>query len=155
MKRDFSAVSRGTFDLIVIGGGIVGAGVARDAAMRGLDTLLVEKEDFGCGTTSRSMRLIYGGLRYLRMLDFKLVHQDLREREILLNIAPHLVRRLEFLIPLLRSQPFYRLSLPIGLRLYNLLSHGTSLPASHRLSAADTMKLEPSLGNTDRCLSVL
>jgi glycerol-3-phosphate dehydrogenase len=149
LRRDFSALSQGTFDLIVIGGGIIGTGVVRDAALRGLRTLLVEKEDFAYGTTSRSTRLIHGGLRYLRLLDFKLVRQDLREREILLKIAPHLVRRLEFIIPLLRRTPFYRFFLPIGLRLYNALSHGTSLPACHRLSAPETLQQEPSLAKTE------
>lgn len=86
MKRDFGGL-RETFDLIIIGGGIIGTGVARDAALRGLRTLLVEKEDFAYGTTSRSTRLIHGGLRYLRMLDFKLVHQDL---------PPHLVIQINY-----------------------------------------------------------
>jgi glycerol-3-phosphate dehydrogenase len=149
VKRNFSAIGNQLFDLIVIGGGIIGAGAARDAALRGLSVLLIEKEDFACGTTSRSTRLIHGGLRYLRMLDFKLVHQDLHEREILLKIAPHLVRRLEFVIPLLKSAPFYRLSLPPGLWLYNRFSHGASLPSSYHLSAKETLKLEPSLENTD------
>jgi glycerol-3-phosphate dehydrogenase len=148
LKRNFNAVGKEPFDLAIIGGGIIGAGVARDAALRGLNVLLVEKEDFACGTTSRSTRLIHGGLRYLRMFDLKLVHQDLREREILLNIAPHLVHRLDFVIPLLKSAPFYRLTLPFGLRLYNMLSHGTSLPPCHRLSPSETIKLEPSLAAT-------
>jgi glycerol-3-phosphate dehydrogenase len=148
VKRNISSIGNQVFDLIVIGGGIIGAGVARDAALRGLSVLLLEKEDFACGTTSRSTRLIHGGLRYLRMLDFKLVKQDLAEREILLKIAPHLVHRLEFVIPLLKSAPFYRLSLPPGLWLYNRFSHGASLPKSHHLSAKETTDLEPSLKNT-------
>jgi glycerol-3-phosphate dehydrogenase len=148
LKRDFTNLDKEQFDLIIIGGGIIGTGIARDAALRGLRTLLVEREDFACGTTSRSTRLIHGGLRYLRMLDFKLVRQDLHEREILLKIAPHLVHRLEFVIPLLRSEPVYRFILPFGLRLYNLLSHGTSLPLCNRFSVKDTMMLEPSLKNT-------
>jgi glycerol-3-phosphate dehydrogenase len=149
LKRDFTAIGKEPFDLIIIGGGIIGAGVARDAALRGLRTLLVEKEDFACGTTSRSTRLIHGGLRYLSRLDFKLVHKDLHEREILMKIAPHLVHRLEFVIPLLKSTPFYRFVLPVGLQLYNVLSHGTSLPPCHRLSEKDTVELEPSLKETD------
>jgi glycerol-3-phosphate dehydrogenase len=149
LKRDFTNLKTEKFDLIIIGGGIIGTGAARDAALRGLRTLLVEREDFSYGTTSRSTRLIHGGLRYLRMLDFKLVRQDLKEREILLKIAPHLVHRLEFVIPLLRSEPYYRLVLPVGLRLYNILSHGTSLPACHHLSASETLKFEPSLQNTE------
>jgi glycerol-3-phosphate dehydrogenase len=83
------------------------------------------------------------------MLDFKLVRQDLKEREILLNIAPHLVHRLEFVIPLLRRAPYYRFVLPVGLRLYNLLSHGTSLPKCHHLSAKETLEQEPSLADTE------
>jgi glycerol-3-phosphate dehydrogenase len=149
VKRNLNAVGNQLFDLIIIGGGIIGAGVARDAALRGLNVLLIEREDFACGTTSRSTRLIHGGLRYLRMYDFKLVKQDLNEREILLKIAPHLVRRLEFVIPLLKSAPFYRLSLPFGLWLYNRFSHGASLPSSYHLSAKETVDLEPSLKNTD------
>jgi glycerol-3-phosphate dehydrogenase len=148
VKRNLDAISNQLFDIIIIGGGIIGAGVARDAALRGLNVLLLEKEDFACGTTSRSTRLIHGGLRYLRMLDFKLVKQDLAEREILLKIAPHLVRRLEFVIPLLKTEPFYRFSLPLGLWLYDRFSHGESLPNSYHLSARETIKLEPSLGNT-------
>jgi glycerol-3-phosphate dehydrogenase len=148
LKRNFDAIGKEPFDLAIIGGGIIGTGVARDSALRGLSVLLVEKEDFACGTTSRSTRLIHGGLRYLRMFDLKLVHQDLHEREILLNIAPHLVHRLDFVIPLLKSAPFYRFTLPFGLRLYNMLSHGTSLPPCHRLSLSETIKLEPSLAAT-------
>ena len=84
MKRDINAIAREKFDLIVVGGGIIGTGIARDASLRGIKTLLIEKEDFGYGTTSRSSRLIHGGLRYLRMLEFHLVRQDLLEREVLL-----------------------------------------------------------------------
>lgn len=148
MKRDFTQVEHNLFDVIIIGGGIIGTGVARDAALRGFKVLLVEKEDFAYGTTSRSTKLIHGGLRYLRMLDFRLVHQDLHEREILLKIAPHLVHRLEFIIPLLKRTPFYRLTIPIGLRLYNMLAHGTTLPDCYKLTSKDTLKLEPSLSNT-------
>ena len=84
-----------TFDLIIIGGGIIGAGIARDAALRGLKVALFEKSDFGGGTTSASTRIIHGGLRYLEMFDYRLVRMDLREREILLRIAPHLVKPLD------------------------------------------------------------
>jgi glycerol-3-phosphate dehydrogenase len=148
MKRYFGSLSHKTFDLIVVGGGIIGTGIARDAALRGLDTLLVEKEDFACGTTSRSTRLIHGGLRYLRMLEFKLVWQDLHEREVLLHIAPHLVKKMEFCIPLLQSEPLYRMSLPIGLCLYDIMASGKSVPSRKHLSRLDTLKLEPALANT-------
>jgi glycerol-3-phosphate dehydrogenase len=147
MKRYFGDLKQKTYDLIVIGGGITGAGIARDAALRGLDTLLVEKEDFACGTTSNSTRLIHGGLRYLRMLDFRLVRQDLHEREVLLHIAPHLVDRLAFIIPLLRSEPLYRISLPFGLCLYDILASGKSLPSRKHLSREKTLSLEPALAS--------
>ena len=101
----FAALRDRVFDLVVIGGGIVGAGMARDAALRGLSVALVEKADYGGGTTSGSTRLIHGGLRYLEMFDFRLVRLDLREREILLRIAPHLVRPLEFLLPFYGLNP--------------------------------------------------
>ncbi|MBN1188140.1 MAG: glycerol-3-phosphate dehydrogenase/oxidase [Dehalococcoidales bacterium] len=148
MKRNFSDLDRKNYDVIVIGGGIIGSGIARDAALRGLNTLLVEKEDFAFGTTSRSTRLIHGGLRYLRMLEFKMVWQDLHEREVLMRIAPHLVQKLEFLIPLLRSTPLYRVSLPIGLSLYDILATGKSVPSRKHLSCTLTLKMEPALADT-------
>jgi len=149
MKRDFSQLSGVNFDLIVIGGGIVGSGIARDAALRGLHTLLVEKDGFAHGTTSSSTRLIHGGLRYLRTMQFGLVRQDLREREIILKIAPHLVKRLQFVIPALRSEPFYRFSLPFGLYLYDFLAKGRSIPRWRRLSRQKTLELEPNLAGID------
>ncbi|HKR58674.1 MAG TPA: FAD-dependent oxidoreductase, partial [Pyrinomonadaceae bacterium] len=88
------------YDLIIIGAGINGAGVARDAAMRGLRVLLLDKGDVGGGTSSWSTRLIHGGLRYLEHGEFGLVRESLRERETLLHIAPHLVRSLPLLIPI-------------------------------------------------------
>ncbi len=143
MKRDFSSLGSEKFDIIVIGGGIIGCGIARDAAMRGISTLLLEKEDFSYGTTSRSSRLIHGGLRYLRQLEFGLVRQDMREREVLLSIAPHLVHPLPFIIPVAR--PVDRAALPIGMLLYDLLSFDKSMPRHHRLSKQETLKLEPGL----------
>src|SRR5688572_20853977 len=90
MKRaNLQELTSGVLDVLVVGGGIVGCGIARDAALRGLRVGLIEREDFGAGTTSRSTRLIHGGLRYLELLDFGLVRQDMREREILIRIAPH------------------------------------------------------------------
>jgi len=143
VKRDFSDFAKETFDLIVVGGGIIGAGIARDAALRGLKTLLLEKEDFAHGTTSRSSRLIHGGLRYLRQLEFRLVRQDMREREVLLGIAPHLVHPLPFLIPITR--PLERVVMALGMRLYDLLSFNKALPSYHRLSRSETLELEPDL----------
>ena len=135
------------FDVAVVGGGIIGAGIARDAALRGLTVALFEKKDYGSGTTSGSTRLIHGGLRYLEMLDFALVRMDLRERETLLRIAPHLVKPLEFFLPFYEGagsgpSPF---ELRMGMVLYDALSFDKSLPNHRRLSAAETLAEEPGL----------
>jgi len=143
VKRDFDDFARETFDLVVVGGGIIGTGIARDASLRGLKTLLVEKEDFAYGTTSRSTRLIHGGLRYLRQLEFRLVRQDMREREVLLRIAPHLVHPLPFLIPMTRHSE--RVVMALGMRLYDILSFDKSVPSFRHLSRRETLDLEPDL----------
>ena len=88
-----------SYDLLVIGGGINGAGIARDAAGRGLSVLLVEKDDLAAHTSSASSKLIHGGLRYLEQYEFRLVAEALAEREVLLRIAPHLVRPVRFIMP--------------------------------------------------------
>ncbi len=87
------------FDLAIIGGGINGAGIARDAAGRGLKVLLVEQHDLASGTSSASTKLIHGGLRYLEHAAFRLVHEALVERDVLLRIAPHIVRPMRFILP--------------------------------------------------------
>ena len=143
MKRNFADISGKTFDLIIIGGGIIGANVARDAAMRGLKTLLLEKDDFACGTTSRSTRLIHGGFRYLQHFEFGLVREDMREREILLKIAPHLVHPLPFLIPL--TKPTDRFIMSMGTLLYDILSFDKSVPGRKHYSRDTTMKMEPNM----------
>ena len=134
-----------TVDVLVLGGGINGTGVARDAARRGLRVALVEKEDFGYGTTGRSTRLIHGGLRYLELFDFSLVRADMRERETLLGIAPHLVFPLPFLLPMYRPSLWYRFKLRIGMLLYDLLSLDKSLPKRKWLDRAATLDAEPNL----------
>jgi glycerol-3-phosphate dehydrogenase len=136
---------RQSFDVLIVGGGIIGAGVARDAARRGLSVALFEQADFGGGTTAGSTRLIHGGLRYLEMLDFGLVRLDLREREILLRIAPHLVEPLRFLLPFYRRSAFARLKMRTGMFLYDLLSFDRSLPGHRMLSADDALQREPRL----------
>jgi glycerol-3-phosphate dehydrogenase len=94
-------LTSGTFDLVVVGGGITGCGVALDAAARGLSVALLERDDFAAGTSSKSSKLIHGGLRYLQQGDVRLVYEALRERQRLLRNAPHLVTVLPFLIPVL------------------------------------------------------
>src|SRR6476660_8867755 len=91
------------FDLVIIGGGITGAGAARDAASRGMSVALVEMQDFAQGTSSRSSKLIHGGIRYLENLEFGLVFEALSERRLLFEIAPHLVHPLRFVLPLFKG----------------------------------------------------
>ena len=121
------------YDLLIIGGGINGAGIARDAAGRGLSVLLVEKDDLAAATSSWSSKLIHGGLRYLEQYEFRLVAEALSEREVLLNIAPHLVEPLRFVmphVPELRPRWMIR----AGLYLYDHLGRRTRLPASHGIN---------------------
>lgn len=139
------SLSGRTVDLLVIGGGIIGAGIARDAALRGLSVALVEQDDFASGTTSRPTRLIHGGLRYLELFDFALVRSDMREREILLRIAPHLVFPLPFLLPLYRPSLWYKAKLRIGMQLYDALSLDKSLPKRKWLDREETLAAEPAL----------
>jgi glycerol-3-phosphate dehydrogenase len=133
------------FDVVVIGAGINGAGIARDAAMRGLKVLLIDKGEPGEGTTVASTRLIHGGLRYLEHFEFGLVHESLRERETLLRIAPHLVKPLAITIPIYKQSKRGRLMIRAGMVLYDLLSWGKSLPSHRMLSRGETLKQLPGL----------
>ncbi len=134
------------FDVLVIGGGITGAGAALDAASRGLRVALVEARDLASGTSSRSSKLIHGGLRYLEQFDFKLVYEALRERDLLVSrLAPHLVRPVPFLFPLYRKvveRPY----VGAGLALYDAME-GTRRPVPHHrhLSARGALKRAPAL----------
>lgn len=132
-------------DLLVIGGGITGAGVLRDAAMRGLRAALVERADFGAGTSSRSSRLIHGGLRYLEHRQWRLVFEALRERSTLLRLAPHLVRPLGFVFPVYRGDRISRWKLALGLGLYRLLAAGGNVPRPRMFGKAGLLTLEPNL----------
>ena len=133
------------FDVIIIGAGINGAGVARDAAMRGLKVVLLDKGDIASGASSASTRLIHGGLRYLEHFEFGLVRESLRERETLLRIAPHLVRPLAITIPIYNQSKRGRATIRAGMIAYDLLSWGKSLPRHRMLSRAETLKQSPGL----------
>jgi glycerol-3-phosphate dehydrogenase len=133
------------FDVIIIGAGINGAGIARDAAMRGLKVLLLDKGDIGSGTSSWSTRLIHGGLRYLEHGEVGLVRESLRERECLLNIAPHLVRPLEMLVPIYKGARRGRWTIRAGMLAYDVLSGGKQLPRHRMLSRAETVAQHPGL----------
>jgi glycerol-3-phosphate dehydrogenase len=142
--RNFAKLAETEFDVAVVGGGMIGTGVARDAAMRGLKTVLFEKEDFCYGTSGRSSRMIHGGLRYLANYDLGLVREGLREREILLRLAPHLVHPLKFLIPVYGGF-LHKLKLKIGMILYDLLSYDKSLPSHQYLHKTTVLEAEPAL----------
>jgi glycerol-3-phosphate dehydrogenase len=122
------------WDVVVIGGGATGAGIAVDAATRGLDVLLLEREDFGKGTSSRSTKLVHGGVRYLEQGNISLVMEALKERGILRQNAPHLVHDLAFVVPNYSwwEAPFYG----IGMKVYDLLASASrgSCPARRRWS---------------------
>src|SRR5690349_4908069 len=126
------AMRREPLDILVVGAGVVGSGIALDAATRGLTVGLVEARDFASGTSSRSSKLIHGGLRYLEMLDFRLVAEALGERALLLEkLAPHLVRPVPFLYPLTHLG-WERIYTAAGLTLYDAMSkasgHGAGIP---------------------------
>ena len=145
MARTFTALESDVFDLLVIGGGITGAGVARDAAMRGMRVAIVEKNEWASGTSSRSSRLVHGGIRYLEHGQIGLVRESVREREILLRIAPGLVKPLEFTWPVYRGARLPKWKLRMGLAIYDWLA-GKKRGSRHRaLSVDGVLENEPEL----------
>lgn len=133
------------FDLLVVGGGITGCGIARDAALRGLRVALVERDDFASGTSSRSSRLVHGGVRYLEHGHLHLVFEASRERRTLLRIAPHLVRPLRFVWPVYRGARIPGWKLRAGLTLYDALALFRNVAAHRRLTAEGVAAVEPAL----------
>lgn len=136
-------------DILVIGAGITGAGIARDAAMRGMRTALVDKGDFASGTSSHSSRLIHGGLRYLEHRFFRLVFEASRERHILLGIAPHLVRPRSFLFPVHEGARVGRWMLEAGLWLYDVLALFRNVQRHQMLGKRAMLRAEPGLRSRD------
>jgi glycerol-3-phosphate dehydrogenase len=130
-------------DVLVIGGGVTGCGVALDAATRGLSTALVERDDFASGTSGRSSRLIHGGLRYLQTGDLGVVYESLRERETLRRLAPHLVRPLANFVPAVRPQ--HRIPLRTGLLIYETLAWGRNIRRHRVVGSAEGRRLAPGL----------
>src|SRR6266851_2068189 len=131
------------WDMIVVGGGATGVGVAIDAASRGYEVLLLEQSDFGKGTSSRSTKLVHGGVRYLEQGNLSLVMEALKERGLLLQNAPHLVRNLAFVVPNYDwwEAPFYG----AGLKLYNLLAGKYGFGTSRILSKEETLQRLPTI----------
>lgn len=133
------------FDLIVIGGGITGAGVARDAALRGLRTLLLEKRDFASGVSSKTTRLVHGGLRYLANFELDLVAEALRERAILRRQCPYLIIPMPIVIPIYQGDPHGRAAISVGIHLYELLSREKDIPRYFTAGTERTLAMEPRL----------
>src|SRR3954453_7649776 len=132
------------FDVVVLGAGATGAGCALDAATRGLSVALLEKRDFAAGTSSRSSKLIHGGLRYLEQRHFGVAREALRERSLLLNVlAPHLVQPVPFLLPL--TDHWQRAYLGAGLALYDTLGGHDGLPRHRHLTRRGALRLAPAL----------
>jgi glycerol-3-phosphate dehydrogenase len=135
MRRDVPALAEGTFDLLVLGGGITGAGVALDAALRGLRVALIDKGDFASGTSSASSKLVHGGIRYLEHGAIPLVFEALRERALLLHNAPHVVRPLRFVLPFYAGARLAPWQWRAGLTLYDLLAGRGNIRRSRPLPA--------------------
>ena len=145
MQRNLEELSRQKFDLAIIGGGIQGAATARDAARRGLKVALVEARDFAGATSSRSSKMIHGGLRYLEQYDFRLVHEARRERRLLLKLAPHLAQPVPFLLPIYEGDPYSPFKIRLGLTVYDLMGNLGRKDLHKMLSPAETLRRVPSL----------
>lgn len=148
-ERIVESLKSEEFDLLIIGGGITGAGIALDASARGLKTALVEKNDFASGTSSRSTKLIHGGLRYLKQFEFALVKEVGSERAILHKLAPHLVLPEKMLLPLREKRGFGSLLTSLGLKLYDWLAGVTGKDRRLMLTRRQTLRKEPLLKKDD------
>ena len=143
--KRMSALGENHFDLVVIGGGITGVGIARDAAMRGLRTILLEKSDIASGTSSASSKLVHGGLRYLEQGAVALVHESVSERHRLRQLAPHLVRPLPFVFPVYERSPRPLWQIRLGLWIYDAMALFRSFKLHKAFSSRGTEEIEPAL----------
>ncbi|MGH3884892.1 MAG: FAD-dependent oxidoreductase, partial [Pseudonocardiaceae bacterium] len=142
---DWQRLADEQFDVVVIGGGVVGTGAALDAVTRGLKVALVEARDLASGTSSRSSKLFHGGLRYLEQLEFGLVREALHERELMLTrLAPHLVKPVSFLYPL-THRIWERPYVAVGLALYQTLGGARSVPGQRHLTRSAVLRMAPAL----------
>jgi glycerol-3-phosphate dehydrogenase len=143
--RDTTFLTKGPYDLLIVGGGINGAALANMASLNGLSTALIEKNDFASGTSSKSTKLIHGGLRYLENLEFDLVYESLHERSIQIKSAPHLVKPISFVIPVYKNdvRPFWMMRL--GVYLYDVLSGTHRLGKRKKLSVEEVQKIVPDI----------
>lgn len=143
--QQLEKISSETFDLIIIGGGITGAGIALDAVSRGLTVCLIEKSDFASGTSNKSTKLIHGGLRYLKQLEIGLVRESGSERAIVHKLAPHLVIPEKMLLPLTEDGTYGKMMTSIGLKVYDLLANVNGVDSRKMLDKNETLDKEPLL----------
>ncbi|AUC81174.1 glycerol-3-phosphate dehydrogenase/oxidase [Lacinutrix sp. Bg11-31] len=143
--EDINTITSQKFDLTIIGGGVTGAGIALDAASRGMKTCLIEKNDFASGTSNKSTKLIHGGLRYLKQLEIGLVRESGRERAIVHKLAPHLVIPEKMLLPLVEGGTYGKMMTSIGLRVYDFLADVEGDDRRKMLDKKETLKKEPLL----------
>ncbi len=148
-RSRLAGVDGARLDAVVVGGGMAGAGVARELALRGVGVALFEKGDFASGTSSKSSKLVHGGLRYLELFDFALVRESLREKRTLERLAPHLVRPLPFLVPIYPGGRRGLVTVRIGLALYDFLAPGAGPERSRIMPPVEALSLEPSLRAED------
>ncbi len=145
MKRDIAKLKAGHFDLLVIGGGINGCAIARDASLRGLTTALIEKDDFACGASGKSTKIIHGGIRYLEQFNLNLIYEALHERGTLLRTASQLVWPLEFIIPVYKGDPRPLIMMRTGVFIYDMLAGRANIHCHRPLDKSELTLFEPSI----------
>jgi len=146
-EKQLKQVKSKTFDLIIIGGGVTGAGIALDASSRGMSVCLIEKNDFASGTSNKSTKLIHGGLRYLKQLEISLVRESGSERAIVHKLAPHLVVPEKMLLPLIEGGTYGKMMTSIGLKVYDMLANVGGVDRRKMLDKQETLAKEPLLDN--------
>lgn len=145
MRRDIGQLKAEHFDILVIGGGINGCAIARDAALRGAKVAFIEKDDFASGASGKTTKLIHGGIRYLEQFNFRLVCEALHERAILLRTAPHLVKPLEFIIPVYKHDPRPLLKIKTGIFIYDWLAGSENIHSHRTLNKNEVVSLEQNI----------
>lgn len=149
MKRDIEQLKKKHFDILVIGGGINGCAIARDAALRGAKAALIEKDDFASGASGNTTKLIHGGIRYLEQGNFKLVYEALHERAILLRTVSHLVRPLEFIMPVYKHDPRGLLKIKTGAFIYDRLAGSDNIQCHRALKKDEVISLERNINSSN------
>ncbi|MFA4982525.1 MAG: glycerol-3-phosphate dehydrogenase/oxidase [Candidatus Omnitrophota bacterium] len=145
MKRDIAKLKSEQFDLLVIGGGINGCAIARDASLRGMKTALIEKDDFACGASGKSTKIIHGGIRYLEQFNLNLIYEALHERGTLLRTASQYVWPLEFIIPVYKGDPRPLIMMRTGVFIYDMLAGRANIHCHRPLSKSELTLFEPSI----------